>query len=149
MLKAIETTYHGYRFRSRLEARWAYFLDEMGAHYRYELQGFDVAGTWYLPDFYLTENDVWLEVKPDKPDNPELYQAFAKHIGRPIVVLCGDPVDSTNLLYLPDGSCNWACFSRRGLEFTSCLELTWHHEVYPNQAAQAARQARFEHGENN
>ena len=29
-VKPIETQYHGYRFRSRLEARWAVFFDVMG-----------------------------------------------------------------------------------------------------------------------
>ena len=38
-IKAIETVYKGYRFRSRLEARWAVFFDALGIHYRYELEG--------------------------------------------------------------------------------------------------------------
>ena len=29
-IKAIETIYNGYKFRSRLEARWAVFFDEAG-----------------------------------------------------------------------------------------------------------------------
>lgn len=29
-MKAIETRYKGYRFRSRLEARWAVFFDALG-----------------------------------------------------------------------------------------------------------------------
>ena len=29
MIKAIETVYNGYRFRSRLEARWAVFFDAL------------------------------------------------------------------------------------------------------------------------
>ena len=29
-IKAIETVYKGYRFRSRLEARWAVFFDACG-----------------------------------------------------------------------------------------------------------------------
>ena len=31
MIKAIPTEYKGYRFRSRLEARWAVFFDACGA----------------------------------------------------------------------------------------------------------------------
>lgn len=38
MIKAIETVYNGYRFRSRLEARWAVFFDEMGVQYEYEAE---------------------------------------------------------------------------------------------------------------
>ena len=32
-MKAIETEYNGYRFRSRLEARWAVFFDALGIEY--------------------------------------------------------------------------------------------------------------------
>ena len=35
-LKPIPTVYKGYRFRSRLEARWAVFFDACGAKWEYE-----------------------------------------------------------------------------------------------------------------
>jgi hypothetical protein len=73
MMPAIETVYDGYRFRSRLEARWAVFFCHLGVRYQYEPEGFE----WpkigrYLPDFYLPSISsrgsdpvgVWLEVKP-------------------------------------------------------------------------------------
>lgn len=67
--KAIETKYNGYRFRSRLEARWAVFFDNMGIHYDYEKEGYeiDIYGHTqrYLPDFYLPQYDVLVEVKGD------------------------------------------------------------------------------------
>lgn len=51
-IKSIETIYNGYRFRSRLEARWAVFLDSLGVKYEYEPEGFELPdGTRYLPDF--------------------------------------------------------------------------------------------------
>ncbi len=62
----IETRYRGYRFRSRLEARWAVFFDVMGIQYLYEHQGFDINGRWYLPDFYLPEFSTYAEVKPKR-----------------------------------------------------------------------------------
>ena len=63
-IKAIETIYNGYRFRSRLEARWAVFFDELEIKYQYEPEGFDLGdGYYYLPDFYLTDDDVWVEIK--------------------------------------------------------------------------------------
>lgn len=63
-MKAIETVYNGYRFRSRLEARWAVFFDAMGIKYLYEPEGFEFEdGTRYLPDFYLPESKSWFEVK--------------------------------------------------------------------------------------
>ena len=51
-MKAIETMYNGYRFRSRLEARWAVFFDALGVKYEYEPEGFLLpSGKCYLPDF--------------------------------------------------------------------------------------------------
>lgn len=66
VIKPIETVYNGYRFRSRLEARWAVFFDAAGIKYEYEPEGYEVDGTRYLPDFYLPELDVHVEVKPDR-----------------------------------------------------------------------------------
>lgn len=64
-IKAIETTYKGYRFRSRLEARWAVFFDALGVPWEYEKEGFDLGdGIWYLPDFWLPKEQAWVEVKP-------------------------------------------------------------------------------------
>lgn len=61
---AIETHYNGYRFRSRLEARWAVFFDAIGIRYEYEPEGFVGGyGEYYLPDFYLSDYDVYVEVK--------------------------------------------------------------------------------------
>lgn len=74
-MKAIETFYNGYRFRSRLEARWAVFFDALGVKYEYEPEGFDLGdGDFYLPDFRVkcwgTRGDIdekpfdlWIEVK--------------------------------------------------------------------------------------
>ena len=67
-MKAIETYYNGYRFRSRLEARWAVFFDEMNIKYEYEPEGFEEENEKghkirYLPDFYLPESKLYAEVK--------------------------------------------------------------------------------------
>src|SRR5215467_9619768 len=65
-IKAIETKYGGYKFRSRLEARWAVFFDEEEIEWDYEPQGFTVdtprGGINYLPDFWLGSGQ-WAEVK--------------------------------------------------------------------------------------
>lgn len=63
-IKAIETIYNGYRFRSRLEARWAVFFDALNIEYQYEPEGFKGNGYAYLPDFYLPKAKVYIEVKP-------------------------------------------------------------------------------------
>lgn len=75
-IKPIETYYNGYRFRSRLEARWAVFFDALGVKYEYEPEGFDLGdGIYYLPDFRIKcyglrgtplqkePFDLWIEVK--------------------------------------------------------------------------------------
>jgi hypothetical protein len=66
-MKVIETVYNGYRFRSRLEARWAVFFDALGIPYEYEKEGYDLDHVWYLPDFWLPEQDSWIEIKPVHP----------------------------------------------------------------------------------
>lgn len=63
-VKPIETHYDGYKFRSRLEARWAVFFNALGIKFEYELEGYDLGnGLYYLPDFWLPEQDCWVEVK--------------------------------------------------------------------------------------
>jgi len=74
--KAIETIHKGYKFRSRLEARWAVFFDYMNYCWEYEPEGFEGEcsnGDYvkYLPDFklYPMGKDqsyyFWVEVKGD------------------------------------------------------------------------------------
>lgn len=54
MIKTIETEWKGYKFRSRLEARWAVFFDSCGIDWDYEVEGFELPnGNRYLPDFTL------------------------------------------------------------------------------------------------
>lgn len=63
-MQPIETIYDGYRFRSRLEARWAVFFKYSGIRYIYEPEGFRLAdGTTYLPDFYLPDYNTYVEIK--------------------------------------------------------------------------------------
>lgn len=63
MIKAIPTTYKGYQFRSRLEARWAAMFDLLEWPWLYE--PFDLDG--YIPDFVLNfpYKPVLVEVKPE------------------------------------------------------------------------------------
>jgi len=60
--------YRGYRFRSRLEARWAVFFDSIGLQFEYEPEGFVLpSGQCYLPDFCVVTPQgkrCWYEVKP-------------------------------------------------------------------------------------
>jgi hypothetical protein len=65
-VRAIQTSYAGYWFRSRLEARWAVALDFCQIGWQYEVQGvhINLSGIRlrWLPDFLL-ENDQYAEVK--------------------------------------------------------------------------------------
>lgn len=62
-MKAIPTVYDGISFRSRLEARYAQFFDELGMGWAYEVEGFEIQGRRYLPDFWLPDSRTYLEVK--------------------------------------------------------------------------------------
>ena len=87
-IKAIETVYNGYRFRSRLEARWAVFFDAAGIPYEYEQEGFELSdGTRYLPDFYLPSYDWYVEVKPPREGAGEDLVRASKFVGEKIKVL--------------------------------------------------------------
>jgi len=72
-VQAIQTVYSGYRFRSRLEARWAVFFDALGLRYEYEPEGFNLGADVgpYLPDFHLPKQSGfrggWIEIKPCDP----------------------------------------------------------------------------------
>ena len=70
-VKAIETEYNGYLFRSRLEARWAVLFDALGVEYEYEKIGLElIDGTKYLPDFFIPNAKMFIEVKGN-PDDEE------------------------------------------------------------------------------
>jgi hypothetical protein len=69
-IKPIETHYKGYRFRSRLEARWAVFFDALNIKWEYESEGFEHEswGVRYLPDFRFIKTKTWVEVKGDSTE---------------------------------------------------------------------------------
>lgn len=67
-LMVIPSVFNNVLFRSRLEARWAVFLTELGIDWEYEFEGYNLNGIWYLPDFYLPNwcGGTFIEVKPKK-----------------------------------------------------------------------------------
>lgn len=148
--KSIETVYKGYRFRSRLEARWAMFFDSLDLPYSYEPEGFDLDGTWYLPDF-LIANELWAEIKPNLSGDGDAAKAerFVLETGKPLAMCWGDP-------WYPD----WDC-GRGVLLYERCTNkatppcvirnpINWLglNHVTPQKLHAAflvARQARFEH----
>lgn len=105
-VKPIETVYDGYRFRSRLEARWAVFFNAVNAEWEYEPEGFDLGKLgWYLPDFFIKirpEESIlkkfpnagyWCEIKGRTPTGEELQKlsAVAKYTKHHGYLLQGSP----------------------------------------------------------
>jgi hypothetical protein len=87
-IKAIETLYRGYRFRSRLEARWAVFFDQLEVPWIYECEGLEVEGVRYLP-----ESKAYVEIKPESSSEfhtPRVYIAgrMKEPCFRPFDVSC-------------------------------------------------------------
>ena len=104
-IKPIETVYNGYKFRSRLEARWAVFFDAAGIRYEYEPEGFRTEnGLCYLPDFYLPDEDMYVEVKAPRYDQwKDLYKAL-RFVGDKIkclMVLTNIPSGETPIVLFP------------------------------------------------
>lgn len=65
-LFGIETIYKGIKFRSKLETKIAFFLDCLNIKWEYDPKTFLLSnGICYIPDFYLTELKIWIEVKGD------------------------------------------------------------------------------------
>jgi hypothetical protein len=91
MIKAIETQYKGYRFRSRLEARWAVFFDALCIEWQYEPEGFDMGGVLYLPDFFIPHLNSWIEIKPIEPSDKELNKVsmLAESLGQSAYLFYG------------------------------------------------------------
>lgn len=86
MIKAIETFYKGYKFRSLLEARWAVFFDALEIKWEYELEGFD-----------LTEQAQSLIKEYSDPESE------VQHMYRPADIdWLKNALTRGRLLYLPD-----------------------------------------------
>lgn len=170
MVKAIETQYKGYRFRSRLEARWAVAFDTIGHAYLYEHEGFELPSGKYLPDFYFPNLDIWGEVKPTAFTQKELRKCadLVLYTHRPCVLLIGVP-EPTNYYFLfeYEGDVFDVPLKNEvfpGVGFEDC-DLWWRSERFyvctgwgcefmekkfietNEKPALAARAARFEFGE--
>src|SRR5262245_125035 len=185
MIKAIETQYRGYRFRSRLEARWAVFFDALKIRWDYEPEGFDLGNAgWYLPDFWLPDYRCWFEIKREDEIAPTDEGSLAEAALR-VHTLC-DALETIGAVAcgLPDpkhGAVRWAeCLRCRsifpvGVTLWVCPEPgcpSQYESFHPlkscgcfpvdrtlgaaditfesdrlTHAYEAARAARFEHGE--
>lgn len=96
-IKPIETVYNGYRFRSRLEARAAVFLDNAPCRYEYEVEGYQLSdGRRYLPDFYLPDDKYYVEVKGYSDhlfDDLKKAEAFVYEAKTALIIISEIPYD--------------------------------------------------------
>lgn len=147
-IKAIETHYKGYKFRSRLEARYAVFFDALGVKWEYEAEGFDLGQVgWYLPDFYFPQAQWHGEVKPDAPiskSDAAKMEYFDNH----------PPANSLGLLYLigsPDvlpKNANWdSLTSAQRMTKHIAIRLNVYNHALIENAVLAFRQVRFQDNE--
>lgn len=139
-IKAIETEYNGYKFRSRLEARWAVFFDAAGIEYQYEPEGIETSdGEKYLPDFYLPELETYVEVKGKRPGYEQEILRLPKFIEwggqvKQILILSDVPGKTED-----GGIWHFPAFYYRGLEvragwffFSDAGNSVWGHVSMAN-----------------
>ena len=163
-IQAIPTQYKGYKFRSRLEARFAVFFDALNQGFRYEPEGYNLErGLNYLPDFFL-DVGYFVEIKPYYPNAIEMRKAqlLAKQARAKVYILYGDlslPVidlkgkERTSgfcaMRFLPNGEVRDLMipkFLKGKLTFVSCpKKLKLQREI--EAAILKGKQARFEFGE--
>jgi len=124
-IPAIPTRYAGCYFRSRLEARWAVFFDQLSIPWEYEAEGFVTESGPYLPDFRvqlpgtISGEYQWFEVKPDYAMVDPRHAALAKQAEAPMIVARGMPRDYVD--QLRDGR----SVSRGAQHWLSPLVLYW------------------------
>lgn len=91
-MQAIQIKYKGNTYRSKTEAKWAMFLDILECEYIYEPEGYDLGGdTYYCPDFYLLELNLFLEIKPIEGGKYSPTEKLAKQSGKPVITMYGEP----------------------------------------------------------
>jgi hypothetical protein len=154
-IRAIETVYAGYRFRSRQEARFAVMLDGLGIDWRYEVEGLEIVGkkrtVYYLPDFIIESTGAYIEIKGTEPTEGEFAKAtmLAMSTWQPVVAIFWGPFRHTefmrnNVFFNTD---RLGVFrTERGAGLMALGPRAWDYDLL-DEALRQARQARFEHGE--
>ena len=154
-IKAIETVYNGYRFRSRQEARFAVMMDALGIKWRYEVEGLEIVGksrtVYYLPDFIIEATGVYIEIKGAEPNEDELIKAsmLAQSSWHPMVAIFWGPfrhIDFMRNNVLLYHNLKREFKTERGLGLLALGLQSWDYNAL-DDALSKARQARFEHGE--
>jgi len=172
LLQPVPTIYRQFRFRSRLEARWAVFFDRRGITFDYEPEGFPLPGGGaYLPDFWLPQVSMWAEVKPNSDESrlaiphEAIWKASVVAVGtdHPFVIFDGLPRNTNYWAIYPDKmepvGWDWNDVVPCELNDYHLTEARFYASTGANPldhdwdgagdeaACLAAKQARFEHGE--
>lgn len=153
-IRAIETEYAGYRFRSRQEARFAVMLDALGIGWRYEVEGLEIVGksqtVYYLPDFIIEATGAYIEIKGAEPTEGEFAKAtmLAQATNSQVAIFWGPfkHVDfkRNNVLFHTNGLDVFK--TERGAGLLALGQQSWDYSAL-DEALRQARHARFEHGE--
>lgn len=170
MIKAIDTYYNGYYFRSRTEARWAVFFDAMGIKYEYEKEGFELPCGNYLPDFWLPnfEGGSFVEIKGNSfTDNERIKcRQLAEMTLKNVLMLNGPPdfeeylyYDCTTYPFCPlcdiarerfsdqeSGKLNYKALAEAWFDYTNILRSNHNHacQSFDEAKLQINGQANFE-----
>lgn len=85
----IEETYKGIEMRSLLETRIAKLLDELDIEWEYEPKRYPVDKEQsYLPDFYLKNQDLYLEAKGVySPEDEEIMRKFVANRDKDLLLM--------------------------------------------------------------
>lgn len=156
-MKAIETYYGGYKFRSRLEARWAVYFDCLGILWEYEKEGYSLDnGYLYLPDFWLPEVRMWAEVKGEDFTDTETKKAELLTVGsnKPCLLLSGIPslipyeaIWNVGKQISRDEFAIIKCECNRHFYFWEDCDAE-NEQALMNEAILLSREIRFEHRKN-
>lgn len=111
--------HNGYRLRSYTELMWARLLEASGFFYLYEPDLVRVDEGFYLPDFWLPNVGIYLEVKGKEPTAEEAQKADAvmARTGKEVFFLVGLPASDRGGLH----NCGLLMRGASG----------WHHNISP------------------
>lgn len=142
-LTPIQTEYRNIVFRSRLEAKWAVFFDEMGIEWKYEPGTFMVPfggySIQYRPDFALTnvkcvfdiEQPIYIEVK-GRDHYCDIYEYERRKIenfakDHSILVLGKIPYKVSDMFQEPDYICNFILINGQNMPcfFRKYNDVPW------------------------
>jgi hypothetical protein len=147
---AIPTHYAGCYFRSRLEARWAVVFDTLGIRWEYEREGYALPSGWYLPDFWLPDAEFWVEIKPLNIEIDQRWGELVDATNYAMFVFYGTPGMSPTRGFITKGTTAGTIYDfSQDTSYPMCIQGIGAATKNPAilSAYEAARSARFDHGQ--